>query len=109
MNFDELSLPLPLLRAVQHAGYTSPTPIQEQAIPLALTGRDLLGCAQTGTGKTAAFALPDARAHHGEGRGAEARAAPDRRCWCSRPRASSPRRWARPFATSGASSRCATR
>jgi ATP-dependent RNA helicase RhlE len=58
MNFDELSLPLPLLRAVQHAGYTSPTPIQEQAIPLALTGRDLLGCAQTGTGKTAAFALP---------------------------------------------------
>ncbi|MFO0628130.1 MAG: DEAD/DEAH box helicase [Polyangiales bacterium] len=58
MNFDELSLPLPLLRAVQHAGYTTPTPIQAQAIPHALTGRDLLGCAQTGTGKTAAFALP---------------------------------------------------
>lgn len=48
----------PLLKALQHEGYTTPTPIQAQAIPHLLEGRDLLGCAQTGTGKTAAFALP---------------------------------------------------
>lgn len=58
MKFDDLSLTEPLLRAVTEAGYTSPSPIQEQAIPPVLQGRDLLGCAQTGTGKTAAFALP---------------------------------------------------
>lgn len=58
MDFKELNLIRPLLRALEHEGYESPTPIQEQAIPLLLTGRDLLGCARTGTGKTAAFALP---------------------------------------------------
>ncbi|OFW62014.1 MAG: hypothetical protein A2133_09210 [Actinobacteria bacterium RBG_16_64_13] len=58
MSFAELGLEPGLLRAVQSLGYTDPTPIQEQAIPLALAGRDLLGCAQTGTGKTAAFILP---------------------------------------------------
>jgi ATP-dependent RNA helicase RhlE len=57
-RFDELSLIEPLVRAVHAAGYEIPTPIQEQAIPHVLAGRDLLGCAQTGTGKTAAFALP---------------------------------------------------
>jgi len=58
MTFDELKLAEPLLRAVKAEGYTTPTPIQTQAIPPALAGRDVLGCAQTGTGKTAAFALP---------------------------------------------------
>ncbi len=56
--FDTLGLADPLLRAVKQAGFTQPTPIQAQAIPHALEGRDLLGIAQTGTGKTAAFALP---------------------------------------------------
>ena len=58
MQFEDLDLIEPLLRAVRAAGYLRPTPIQEQAIPHALAGRDVLGCAQTGTGKTAAFALP---------------------------------------------------
>ncbi len=58
MQFNELQLIEPLLRAVHAEGYTQPSPIQEQAIPPVLDGRDLLGCAQTGTGKTAAFALP---------------------------------------------------
>jgi ATP-dependent RNA helicase RhlE len=58
MTFEELKLAQPLLRAVKAEGYTTPTPIQTQAIPPALAGRDVLGCAQTGTGKTAAFALP---------------------------------------------------
>ncbi|HEY1599450.1 MAG TPA: DEAD/DEAH box helicase [Pirellulales bacterium] len=58
MSFEELGLAPPLLRAVTAAGYTNPTPIQAQAIPHVLAGRDMLGCAQTGTGKTAAFALP---------------------------------------------------
>ncbi len=58
MTFDDLKLAEPLLRAVKEEGYTTPTPIQVQAIPPALEGRDVLGCAQTGTGKTAAFALP---------------------------------------------------
>ena len=58
MNFNDLSLTPPLLRAVAEAGYTRPSPIQEKTIPLVLQGRDVLGCAQTGTGKTAAFALP---------------------------------------------------
>lgn len=58
MNFEELNLISPLLRAVKSEGYEEPTPIQEQAIPHVLAGKDLLGCAQTGTGKTAAFALP---------------------------------------------------
>ncbi len=58
MQFDDLNLIEPLLRAVRAEGYSTPTPIQEQAIPHVMGGRDLLGCAQTGTGKTAAFALP---------------------------------------------------
>ena len=58
MTFKELNLSAPLLRAVQEAGYKTPSPIQAAAIPPVLSGRDLMGCAQTGTGKTAAFALP---------------------------------------------------
>src|SRR6476469_8993496 len=57
-SFDSLGLIDPVRRAVKGAGYEAPTPIQNQAIPHLLAGRDLLGCAQTGTGKTAAFALP---------------------------------------------------
>jgi ATP-dependent RNA helicase RhlE len=57
-NFSDLGLSEPLLRALNEEGYTTPTPIQAGAIPHLLTGRDLLGLAQTGTGKTAAFALP---------------------------------------------------
>ncbi|WP_338663794.1 DEAD/DEAH box helicase [Pararoseomonas sp. SCSIO 73927] len=57
-QFNELGLAAPLLRALEEEGYTTPTPIQAQAIPAAITGRDVLGIAQTGTGKTAAFALP---------------------------------------------------
>ena len=58
MSFENLNLIEPILRALKTEGYTTPTPIQEQAIPIVLQGRDLLGCAQTGTGKTAAFAIP---------------------------------------------------
>jgi ATP-dependent RNA helicase RhlE len=58
MSFENLNLIEPLLKALKTEGYTSPTPIQAQAIPIVLQRRDLLGCAQTGTGKTAAFALP---------------------------------------------------
>ena len=58
MTFQDLSLIQPLLRAVREEGYETPSPIQRKAIPLLLAGRDILGCAQTGTGKTAAFALP---------------------------------------------------
>jgi len=57
-DFKELGLSESILRAVQHEGYTTPTPIQEKAIPVLMTGRDLVGLAQTGTGKTAAFTLP---------------------------------------------------
>lgn len=57
-TFDQLDLLAPLLRAIREQGYDTPTPIQAQAIPHLLQGRDLLGIAQTGTGKTAAFALP---------------------------------------------------
>jgi len=58
MSFEKLNLIEPVLRALKTEGYTTPTPIQTQAIPLLLQRRDLLGCAQTGTGKTAAFAIP---------------------------------------------------
>src|SRR5688572_32708387 len=58
MSFEKLSLIEPILRALNNEGYTKPTPIQEKAIPVLLERKDLLGCAQTGTGKTAAFAIP---------------------------------------------------
>ena len=58
MKFNELKLTEPILKALTKQGYQEPSPIQEQAIPFALEGRDILGCAQTGTGKTAAFSLP---------------------------------------------------
>lgn len=58
MLFEDLSLSKSIQKAVFEQGYTNPTPIQEQAIPLVLAGNDLIGCAQTGTGKTAAFAIP---------------------------------------------------
>lgn len=58
MSFQDLGLSEKVLRAVEASGYTTPTPIQAQAIPPALAGRDILGIAQTGTGKTAAFVLP---------------------------------------------------
>ena len=58
MSFDDLGLSEEVLRAVSDAGYTDPTPIQAKAIPHVLMGRDILGCAQTGTGKTASFTLP---------------------------------------------------
>jgi ATP-dependent RNA helicase RhlE len=55
MLFQELNIIEPILRALEDEGYKSPTPIQMEAIPIILNGNDLLGCAQTGTGKTAAF------------------------------------------------------
>ena len=58
MTFNQLNLVEPVLKALQEEGYTTPTPIQQQAIPELLLQKDLLGCAQTGTGKTAAFAIP---------------------------------------------------
>ena len=58
MSFKNLNLIEPILKALETEGYTTPTPIQEQGIPVVLEGKDLLGCAQTGTGKTAAFAIP---------------------------------------------------
>jgi ATP-dependent RNA helicase RhlE len=58
MSFEKLNLIDPILKSLKAEGYTTPTPIQEQSIPVLLEGRDLLGCAQTGTGKTAAFAIP---------------------------------------------------
>lgn len=58
MNFEQLEVIAPILKALQSEGYTQPTPIQQQAIPVALRGKDLLACAQTGTGKTAAFTIP---------------------------------------------------
>ena len=58
MLFDSLNIIDPILKALKEEGYTTPTPIQAEAIPIILDGNDLLGCAQTGTGKTAAFAIP---------------------------------------------------
>jgi ATP-dependent RNA helicase RhlE len=58
MTFKELNLIAPILEALEAEGYTQPTPVQEESIPIVLQGKDLLGCAQTGTGKTAAFAVP---------------------------------------------------
>src|SRR5438874_10234268 len=82
MRFSDLKLDDSILRAVLAEGYQTPTPIQERAIPHALAGRDVLGCAQTGTGKTAAFALPILQrlaAAHG---GAERSAAPRPKARC---------------------------
>ncbi len=67
MTFSELELIEPIQKALQNQGYTNPTPIQAQAIPLLLQERDLLGCAQTGTGKTAAFAIPILQLLHKQG------------------------------------------
>ena len=58
MSFNQLAIIEPILRALNNEGYSTPTQIQQQAIPEALQGKDLLGCAQTGTGKTAAFSIP---------------------------------------------------
>ena len=58
MSFENLKIIKPILTALTNEGYTIPTPIQQQAIPLILERKDILGCAQTGTGKTAAFAIP---------------------------------------------------
>ena len=58
MSFEELGLVPELVRAIEKAGYTEPTPIQAEAIPMGLVGQDVVGSAQTGTGKTAAFLLP---------------------------------------------------
>ena len=67
MTFKDLGIIEPILRALEAEGYTQPTPIQEQSIPILLQGRDLLGCAQTGTGKTAAFAIPIIQQLHNAG------------------------------------------
>ena len=68
MVFETLGLSEQVMEGVREAGYETPTPIQEQAIPLAIEGRDVVGASQTGTGKTAAFALPILHrlADHGE-------------------------------------------
>ena len=58
MGFDQFSLDPRIVARIKAAGYTTPTPIQQQAIPRVLEGRDVIGLAQTGTGKTAAFVLP---------------------------------------------------
>ena len=58
MTFEDFDLNRQLLNAIEEAGYQAPTPIQEQAIPLVMNGHDVLGIAQTGTGKTAAYLLP---------------------------------------------------
>ncbi len=67
ITFNDLGLIEPILKALQEEGYTEPTPIQAQAIPHLIKGRDLLGCAQTGTGKTAAFAIPILQELHEKG------------------------------------------
>ena len=81
MSFAELRLSEPIVRAVAGEGYTTPTPIQAKAIPVALEGRDVLGCAQTGTGKTCAFALPILQqlAERMSGKGPHARKGPQGR------------------------------
>ena len=58
MNFNELTLPEALMKGIADAGFSSCTPIQEHTLPISLTGKDIAGQAQTGTGKTAAFGLP---------------------------------------------------
>lgn len=70
MTFEQFGLIEPILKAIKTKGYTTPTPIQEQSIPIILNRRDLLGCAQTGTGKTGAFAIPTLQILHSS-RGSE--------------------------------------
>jgi ATP-dependent RNA helicase RhlE len=65
MHFESLNIIEPILRSLKEEGYTIPTPIQTEAIPVVLNGTDLIGCAQTGTGKTAAFAVPILQLLHG--------------------------------------------
>src|ERR1051326_3415193 len=67
MNFIELNLNESIVNALHQKGYAQPTPIQEKAIPVILQGKDIFGCAQTGTGKTAAFALPILQRLQGKG------------------------------------------
>ena len=98
MNFNELGLAAPILKALAGEGYTVPTPIQAQAIPAVMAGRDLLGIAQTGTGKTAAFALPILHRLAAEPPAARRKAAA---CWCSRRPANSPPRSRESFRTYG--------
>lgn len=78
MTFKDLNIVPPILRALEHERYITPTPIQEQAIPPVMAGRDLLGCAQTGTGKTAAFAIPTLQRLAGTGSRGRAANAPRR-------------------------------
>jgi ATP-dependent RNA helicase RhlE len=66
LSFQQLQVIEPILKALQHEGYTNPTPIQQQSIPAILQRKDILGCAQTGTGKTAAFAIPILQLLHQE-------------------------------------------
>lgn len=73
MTFKELGLITPILKAVKEEGYIDATPIQEQAIPILLQGKDLLGCAQTGTGKTAAFSIPIIQHIHNKSLGVKGR------------------------------------
>lgn len=73
MPFPSLNIIEPILKAIQEEWYTVPTPIQKQAIPIVLSWRDLLGCAQTGTGKTAAFAIPILQLLHAKKNPAEKR------------------------------------
>ena len=58
LSFNDLSLSIPIIKALKNVGYESPSPIQAKIIPFVMAGRDVIGQAQTGTGKTAAFALP---------------------------------------------------
>ena len=105
MSFQTLGLSQPVLQALALKEYAHATPIQKQAIPTVLKGRDLLGIAQTGTGKTAAFMLPSIDRLGRSNRRAAARAPAG--CWCSRRPASSPARSPRapaPIAASRSSS-----
>src|SRR5262249_4454938 len=74
--FSALGLSVPLLRAVEASGYTTPTPVQAQAIPEVLAGHDLMVCAQTGTGKTAAFMLPSLNRLEGNAQAKSSRGSP---------------------------------
>ena len=90
MSFASLGLSEELVRAVTERGYTEPTPIQAQAIPVILKGGDLMGGAQTGTGKTAGFTLPLLQRLHGQASQLARRTSAR---WCSPPRANSPPKW----------------